>query len=1218
YGITEDHRSARHALDRLEDLGGYLPVREKTWRLAEDGQIEEALASLPNTAHPWRRRLERAELLDVAGDKDAALEEVSALATEFPDRAPIESLLSRLLLGKNRAAEALSHAERAFDALPGRGQRITLARAALEAGEPRQAWYLLSPLEDSNEPYVLWVRAAAAEVVLPKQSLTLWRDYLQQRPEDAPTRVRLARLLHILNLPGAAEEAWEAFQRHERKDENADYALDPNDLFTCGFLQRLHESNRQRRDERISAIADALRSERFRDDAVAEGARIRLLTESGLDFGQHPPDWRILERGGLARALPVEELISTIRRQGELNEALLRGYRAGGIPFFALVQLRREPAARLLTRLIRASERGEGGICSPITSQSIDSLENAELLVSDLELLILSHVGALDGLRQLLGTKGKLLLFTDVHERILNDVAALPQPLELDSRMRRAEEAFALVHEEPGHQDGSGGGDSPDGSVLLASVQASEGFPRVLSFATVLEELSKRALITVAQRDRALEYVPDEERTVSPFPDPPPERARVTFEALQELMAHGLVKAAAELFPAGLFVSADSKDRLRRMLEEQQDERAASESAHHVNAFVAEGLREGWLERIHDDDDIAQVPPAQKGEGNAFLRSVLVDMVRSRLVLERRPNCLLVTADFFGTTGLGDERTARALAWSDFRSFNELSTRIRAVAPRVVSVSDVVALGDEANDRLRQLARMGVKDAVTPELLLGLMDQYRRIDAGEPKALLDRAEWTLRRPADLAGAFGVIHTAGVYARAIWETFPSNEAPRAPRDSDQTLRASLLARAEVVDRDHPAGALDMTLALLAEMAAKTPSASYRHSHDDVYKTSRAMPAGRLWAFLREWAGPTGRRAASLWRAVRRAWFELDDDPRADDPRPGALLLAGEAVQKTERGLEIISPVSGAVATLSALWSERPLRHISLTIQFVDGAKQVDFVPEDALQFGARLLKDNRKSIDGNEAWWRFGYAPQAACPAIPVVAPPEAVMLRADPDVLAEIAPGWLPVIDALDGRFHDIVMRLAKDPTDESTRRSFARLAAGGPWRLVREDPAYLRFWGGDATAGFDGPPKDLAELEAMLAEPPGEIDSDEPLLRVLGKRIDEGSWAKPDRRRLVLQALKIPSSLVAMDVVVRKRLDLDEEVRGGLGLRGGCSNGYVPNSTLSGLTIALRVSMRFGGTIPALGWIGTRALRTTCLIRFGSIVVESATDLRPCSTASA
>src|SRR6185503_13333112 len=72
-------------------------------------------------------------------------------------------------------------------------------------------------------------------------------------------------------------------------------------------------------------------------------------------------------------------------------------------------------------------------------------------------------------------------------------------------------------------------------------------------------------------------------------------------------------------------------------------------------------------------------------------------------------------------------------------------------------------------------------------------------------------------------------------------------------------------------------------------------------------------------------------------------------------------------------------------------------------------------------------------------------------------PPEALLLRIKPDVLAEAAKKWKVIQGPHDGRAYALLKELSEHPDDPKLRRDYARLATTAPFRLVREDPTYLR-----------------------------------------------------------------------------------------------------------------------------------------------------------------
>src|SRR5262249_30330046 len=149
-------------------------------------------------------------------------------------RAPVEHLLAELLAHGAHPEEALPHAKAAFDALPGRGYRLLLGRCLLAAGQSKEAWNTLAPLQGSKNPAFLRARALAAER-LPdpvKEARSYWNEYLGARRDEDDIRLHVARLRFQAGDPdGAAAVARDLI-------EQAGQRLDARSLYECAQILR--------------------------------------------------------------------------------------------------------------------------------------------------------------------------------------------------------------------------------------------------------------------------------------------------------------------------------------------------------------------------------------------------------------------------------------------------------------------------------------------------------------------------------------------------------------------------------------------------------------------------------------------------------------------------------------------------------------------------------------------------------------------------------------------------------------------------------------------------------------------------------------------------------------------------------------------------------------------------------------------------------------------
>ncbi|MBK9262628.1 MAG: hypothetical protein IPM54_22840 [Polyangiaceae bacterium] len=388
--------------------------------LAGKGKLEEALATLPSEDHPWRTRYMRIELMAIAGATTRALEEALLLAREFPGRAPIAYQVAALLHNAGRAEEALPHAGEAFRLLPGIGQRLLLARCLLEQKKAQRAWELLQPLRETRSSRVLLLLAQSADGAVLHEAPRLWERYLGEKPDDGTARVRYAQaLFKVDKREEAAAVACDVLKQAPR-------VLGADAIFTAATLVRMKGDDVDESAREHIERAVTLLRERFPGDAQAEMHRLQLQMLLGELSDSAPIDYGLLVQAGLGELVPFDETVARLEQARQTEEAAISFYRAGGIPFNALIGLASPGAARLVVQWLQNDTRGGPRIAAPARPsnaalRAIQSIEGKTILVSDLELLLLEHLKLLELLRDRLGASGRIALFSDVHRRILED-----------------------------------------------------------------------------------------------------------------------------------------------------------------------------------------------------------------------------------------------------------------------------------------------------------------------------------------------------------------------------------------------------------------------------------------------------------------------------------------------------------------------------------------------------------------------------------------------------------------------------------------------------------------------------------------------------------------------------------------------------------------------------------------------------------------------------
>ncbi|UQA57779.1 carbon-nitrogen hydrolase family protein [Polyangium aurulentum] len=1129
------------------------------YRLADEGKVDEALRALPADDHPWRSAGDRVEILRIGGEIDRALVEALDLSKRFPKRAPIEYEAAWLLAGQGRLSDALAHAEEAFRALPGLGQRCLLAEILLGLGRNKEAWDLLMPIASTDRPRALRLMAVASEVVEPGRTAELWRKYVERRPDDARARVILAKHLQALHRPAeAADVAWKAFEEHGDR-----LALDA--LHYCALLQRLPGPPEPRQVERMRAVMRRIR-DRFPDDPEAE--RLRLMIRAAAGIEDPGPEERInfelLERSPyIFRGEGIEQLRDWLQQRHEVAAMVGQLVRTGALPVATACAFNNLPLAQFIRRILRAQREAFAWFCPPIaiTDQPpMTSLEGQHLLVSDLELLLLEALGMVELLRRALGETGRLLVFAQVFQRIVQDAERLGQEARPD-RLEQQEELLRRVHRFPTlpqevGEDLDDAGLSRKHSVPLVIHEAPADIAR-LSPRALVRYLGAHGFIDLETVARIEANLPGEAEPVADLPDPAPPRFLVTAPLLRVLFQEGMAfDAFVEAF-CGRIVVAPSVQRFleheRNNLEEQIE---AAKLADKVHRWVGEGIN-AWIQVLPDRRPTG-LPPLRDRDSEAANDLVLAPLEEAlayREVLLEHPSAWRITADFFASSAPGDPGLLREFAWRSVDEYRTFAARVRPAVARHIHLPAVVRLLDqgekETDERLRLLADLGFPDALGPNEIVRLARRFGGLGKKEPMRLLERQEWIARATGHVAGDFARLRLVQVYGEAIFRAVVGEEDASAPggirrpsslADKDAIARI-LLERLEEIGRATSTNILDQTLVGLAGRVVDASRLAFRRTEGG-YTSADRSPIDDLWEFLASWTGQGGPRRAVYGRAIRSLWCALDGLRReGPDPMHVSVLVRGQQLDPSRRGFfDLTEPATEPLFILSVCWPKISLPRFSLGVKKPSTSEpetlHIGF--EDLLDHGARVLEAEGE-LTGDERALEYGFPVSGQEEQLGVLAPIEALLLRTAPERCKVIAGELMVLQGRHDGVAYRLLRALGKKPTSECVRRAVARHAAGALWRVVRDDPAFLHVWPGARQVSAQGRRPDIDELCAILSEPKGPFPVESTLLDLLQDRFEHGAWSnRTDRGHLLAMASEIPGRLPAATVWLR--LENDEE----------------------------------------------------------------------------
>lgn len=389
-----------------------------SYSLARQGKLAEALASLPESSHPWLPSLERASLYLIVGQLQQALDEALAVESAHPGKLPIEHLIASIFMTQARPEEALPYARRVYESLPAGGHRRLLVECLLACNRhdaAMQAWQLLSEGAEgrANEnPRELRAYASATEHVDLAAAVTLWDRYLSIRPQDSICWLHAAGMYYILGKHNnAADYAWRAFESAAEK------GLSPTQLGTIAdFVQGGSEHSTSERHQQIEQIVERLHRD-FPEDPQAQQEVLQLAMVIRDPQAFKKIRFDLLEGHGLIKSgNSVEELKQALEQQHQYQEAMGWLYRAGLWPVEALSI----SAVQLAQRAFAMKAAKEPLLSPPVHSLLVEvpALSTVHLLTGPLELFLLERLNLLSPLKKALQAGGRLLLFSKTTENI--------------------------------------------------------------------------------------------------------------------------------------------------------------------------------------------------------------------------------------------------------------------------------------------------------------------------------------------------------------------------------------------------------------------------------------------------------------------------------------------------------------------------------------------------------------------------------------------------------------------------------------------------------------------------------------------------------------------------------------------------------------------------------------------------------------------------------
>lgn len=1137
YHLTRDHAREDGARRLLLEWGHepdkVLPesglVEQRANELAAEGKVDEALKVLPRIGHPWVDDFKRASVLAAARRFEESLNETLELSIKWPGRAPIEYVSASLLFLASRSREAIAHARAACEALPGRGFRILLAKCLLDAEAFEEAGRVLDEFKDEIDRELVRLQATAAEHLDRRRALALWSKFQEGETDGlirAQVHLRAAELLfEVGEVEKAAERAWEAVEQGRDR-------LGLLALVRCAQFIRLGHKLNIVDQSRIREIIRVVET-RFAHDRSAEKYRFELL--AALDFPEdaRPPDTvAIIEAGG-GRSVPIDEARQVLQQHEAFNRSVHAAYVSGLISFESFCELTGEAAATWFGRILQMQGRGIA-LCTPVPvaeTSVVERLEGAKILVGEIELLLLQHLGVFGRLRDFLGVDGRILIFRDVWARMVSNAASLEQAAQR-VHLTRLEELLEILEQSPKVSvterdfEGTDVEWAKSAGLPVIDERASIEWGERISPRAVASMLRDKGFLERDRGNRLFDALPPESDAVPDALTVLPPHVGVTYASLAVFHQLGALDALLLAIPERLVVSPSAHALLLRRRRDLRAGVQAAEFAIAVQKAVGAGVMEGWVDVEVERPVIPELPPlkAEDEDANLLLREPLVKALSFKQALLNTQGLLLLTVDFYVAAPLGANQAAvLALAWPSLETLASMAERMRLSPESVIYMPALVARIAPRQDvrrLLMEMAKLSFVDALDAEQLIDMGRRYSGMNTAVPAQILNQIEWMARLSGHVGAPMASVRLGVVYADAIWSALRGafrNDPEALSETQARDLSRVLLERVEQIDTAISGALLDLVLGSVCMKAADAWRESLvEDQKQEVFVLSEKTPPGKIWAYLNEWTSESARRRVAYERSLRVVLRDIDEHVNLDvakHARSVALLLS---LGNDARGLK--SPAIETISILSANWRQRP---------------KVDRIEERLRELAGWLDGEGRR-VGLNEDSFTY-LASKGGRPVTEIVVP-EAILLRSSGDAFKGLAYRLAKHQGALDGRAYRYLTTLAERPEDVQLRINYARMTVTAPWRLVREDPAIVRTWPWRRRFGTQVFPSSLEELCGMLSEPfPLDVDGRD-LREVLAERISKGGlWAdRYDSRGLAEIACEVPGLLPMFMLQVR------------------------------------------------------------------------------------
>lgn len=1107
-GRTDDQDRLEAARSRLFDLG-HVPRLDVSFdeaiKLGRAGAVAAALEIVGKDDHPWRGRVRQIGVLTVLGDHSAALEASLRLVEEFPNRLTTEYEAARQLMRARRFEGAVSHAERAFAAVPGYGPRLLLAEALLGVERDLDCATTAKPLAEAGDPLALSLYAQAMERTDLKEAIRAWRDY-DSKKDELHVKVRIAALELRAGLTSeAAEHGWAIIQGPNSKE------LSVATLHELALLQAV--GSPLEAPARVTQIARMIKQ---RVSSPADEAfYLQLWSWLRAPKLLPSPDLDRLVEGGALTPLTDTEVLHALESGAALASNIGEAYRLGHVPFEAAVAELRWNVARYALSLgaeahlpaigppepdIAKSKRDAEGEDDAETETDPEAMSEADeeepaafevrrLLVSELELLVCEKLGLLERLESALAPPAEILLFEDVRLRFLQTLAVMRLGVP-SVRLAEVQAIVAVLMNRALIGVGSVPSDTPT-------------VGENLELATIIAWLQEAGAIS---RTRAQSLVPVSQ-SVEGWQ--PAGALAVNAAALRWLVSNGLVETLVAAVGAPLLVS--DQDRFQLELKDATREVEALRLCERVHSWLELRFERGTARSV--TRPAVEVPPA-KTPAVQKVRDWVAMALGWRVAADQLDaHCFSLDAcvsDLF--SGIYLPQILHSIKWSQ-QLYLDAKERFRAQRSRVVGMrwlAGALKVDLEQRERMAAIGAVDVMDAAT---LASLQREYEP-GAAALERILRIIEAPLQEPRHAKNISAQFLVGRAYAAVVKRLLDEQVGDAA------TFMSHTLGRWNGYEGRSIGGLLAFTLPAVFDK----PTTAYRESSPGKYTPDASSSAGRLFEAIVEWAKADEKRLTLLSRAAAEVVVLIDKAAKPSGPTSivvGVLQLLAELMPDKE-GADLTNELMSALAIMGGVWERTPLETMGISVSVVrDGsndAQTADLVFQEMLAEGVgKLGKPGGPKLNPLWADWDkevLGGRVAVRCPV-------ESVVLRAPPEVASQIARELAALQGPNDGAMYETLREFAEQPEAPQIRHQLARRSVQSPWKQILRDPTTLAVWG-RADGVHVGAPIDLETLLKLLSEPAG-LEQEVPVLKRLEAYV-EGAWrGRSDKRDLFMLAASTP-----------------------------------------------------------------------------------------------